>query len=568
MAVDVRTRETVAPVREPHTDRDLPSPRQQGAQALDARASAIGRTESGPPLDVEGAAPGTVAPESGNRWIWAVVVLSIGGFMSVLDSAIVNVAIPVIQKDFGASTDDIEWIATAYSLSLGVIVPVSSWLGDRFGLRSTYLWSLIAFAAGSMLCGLAWDLPSMVVFRILQAIPGGILPVVSMTMLYRVAPKEKIGLAMAIYGLGVVFAPGIGPTLGGYLVDYVDWRWIFFINGPAGLLGAVLVVFAMPEFARVRAKRFDVWGFVTIAPAMFALLLAVSEGQSWGWTGYRITALLVGSVLLLALFVVIELEVEHPLLDVRVFLRWQFANSLFLITALSVGLFAVVFYVPIFLQIGQERTAFNTGMIMMPEAIAMAAAMPLGGKIYDMIGPRLPTLLGLAIAAWGTYLLCGINAEVPGEDVILWTCIRGFGNGLGIMTIMTAGLAVVPAHQLNDASAISNVVQRVSAALGLGVLTAMAGSQQAQLLADRSPLLESSGMTADPRLAEMADRGAVGLIPVWKELQVQTLAEAYSNIFLVISIVTGVGAVMALMVKAPPESADAAVHAEPRMMAH
>lgn len=548
----------------------VPSPlgQQTGACSPDAPAAATGLTDGDPPLDLTGTAPGAVAPESSNRWIWAVVVLSIGGFMSVLDSAIVNVAIPVIQKDYGTSTDDIEWIATAYSLSLGVIVPVSSWLGDRFGMRRTYIWSLIAFAATSMLCGLAWDLTSMVVFRILQAIPGGILPVVSLTMLYRVAPKEKIGAAMAIYGLGVVFAPGVGPTLGGYLVDYVDWRWIFFINGPAGLLGAVLVVFAMPEFARVKPKKFDVWGFATVAPAMFALLLAVSEGQSWGWTGYRITALLIGSALLLALFVVIELQVEHPLLDVRVFLRWQFTNSLFLITALSVGLFAVVFYVPIFLQSGQGRTALDTGVIMLPEAIAMAAAMPLGGKIYDMIGPRLPALLGLAIAAWGTYLLCGINSEVTGGEVILWTCIRGFGNGLGIMTIMTAGLAAVPAHQLNDASAINNVVQRVSAALGLGVLTSMATSHQAQLLADRAPMLESSGMSVDPRVGEMNDQGSIGLMPLWQELQVQTLAQAYSNIFLVIAIVTGIGAVMALMVKSPPESADGSTHAEPRMMAH
>jgi EmrB/QacA subfamily drug resistance transporter len=160
-------------------------------------------------------------------WMVPLVVLIFGMFMSVLDTSIVNVAIPTIQKDFGTTTKDIQWIATAYTLALGVIVPLSGWLGERLGMTRVYLASLVLFSGASALCGLSWNLTSMIFFRILQAVPGGILPVVCMSMLYAIVPREKIGSAMGIYGLGIIVGPAIGPTLGGYLVEYVDWRLIF-----------------------------------------------------------------------------------------------------------------------------------------------------------------------------------------------------------------------------------------------------------------------------------------------------------------------------------------------------
>ena len=173
------------------------------------------------------AVPATATPAQ-QGWAVPLLVLIAGMFMSVLDISIVNVAIPTIQNDFGVTTEDVQWIATAYSLALGVVVPISGWLSDKFGPTRAYNLSLIGFAAGSALCGLAWNLESMIVFRILQAIPGGILPVVTLTIVYRIVPREKIGSAMGMYGLGIVVAPAVGPTLGGYLVEYVDWRLIFF----------------------------------------------------------------------------------------------------------------------------------------------------------------------------------------------------------------------------------------------------------------------------------------------------------------------------------------------------
>ncbi|MDT7697567.1 MAG: hypothetical protein QOI75_6937 [Pseudonocardiales bacterium] len=473
-------------------------------------------------------------------------------FMSVLDISIVNVAVPSIQKDFGTTSQDIQWITTAYSLALGVIVPVSGWLGDRVGLTRAYIVSLIGFSIGSALCGFAWDLPSMVAFRILQAIPGGILPVVTLAMVYRIAPKAQIGTAMGLYGLGVVFAPAVGPTLGGYLVDYASWRLIFFINVPIGVVGALLAVFLVPRFPFGQAGRFDLWGFLTVGTGLFALLLALSQGQQWGWMGYRVLMLITAGMLLLALFVIVELHVDQPLIDVRIFRVWAFTNSLLLLVVLSVGLFSVLFYIPLFLQEGQGITAFNAGLMMLPEAIAMATIMPVAGQLYDKIGPRWPAVIGLVIAAYGTYLLCGINADMTPQEVVVWTWIRGVGNALAMMSIMTAGLDAVPAHQVNQASAVNNAVQRVSASLGLAVLTAIATSQQAQLTADRSSLLRAPGPAATAELNTLASRGFEGLYPLYQRTQLTVMASAYSDVFLIITGVTAAGAILALTLKRPP----------------
>ncbi|MBW0008889.1 MAG: MFS transporter, partial [Pseudonocardiales bacterium] len=212
-----------------------PAAGQPAAGQPAAGRPAAERLAGGGPVPV----PGDVTPRAAVGWGLPLGVLIVGTFMSILDISIVNVAIPTVQNEFGGTTDEVQWVITAYALTEGVVVPVTAWLGDRLGLNRLYNLALLAFAAGSVLCGLAWDLNSLVIFRVVQAVPGGILPVVTLSILYRIVPRDRFGVAMGLYGLGVVFAPAVGPTLGGYLVEYVDWRLIFFINVPVGILGAV-----------------------------------------------------------------------------------------------------------------------------------------------------------------------------------------------------------------------------------------------------------------------------------------------------------------------------------------
>jgi EmrB/QacA subfamily drug resistance transporter len=499
------------------------------------------------------AAPTAVAPAPAgaqtvhtDNWPLGVLVISIGAFMSILDISIVNVAIPTMRNDFGVSTVDIEWVATAYSLALGAIVPVSGWLGERFGLGRVYGWAVLGFGLASALCGLAWDLPSEVVFRILQAVPGGILPVITLTMLYRMVPPDKIPLGMAAYGVSMVFAPALGPTLGGYLVEYHSWQWIFFINVPFGLIGAFLAFTVLPRFPLADVGRFDVWGFVTIAGGLFALLLALSKSGDWGWDGYRVRGLLVAGVLLIALFVVVELEVERPLLDVRLFRIWSFTNSLVLVGIMSSAFFTVLFYIPLFMQEGQGITPVNTGLAMFPEAVAMGVSLPVAGLLYMRMGARWPVVIGVLTTGLGTYFLTGISSDLSRWDVVLWTSFRGMGQACCMVPLLTAGLAGVPSDRMDAASAINNVMQRVTGALGLALMTTFVTANTAQTAADWSSRITDQGMRADPRLTAMTHDGVAGLLPYYQLVQLKIQAQAYSDLFLVLAVVTSLGALLGL----------------------
>jgi EmrB/QacA subfamily drug resistance transporter len=500
--------------------------------------------------DREGGKPGqgTVGTHKGH-WIVPLAVVVVGMFMSVLDTSIVNVAIPTIQKQFGVTTDSIQWISTAYTLCLGVVVPTSAWLGERLGLRRMYLISLLMFSFFSALCGMAPNLNTMIFFRILQAIPGGMLPVTCLTILYSLVPKKTLGAAMGLYGLGIVVAPGVGPTLGGYLVQYFSWRLIFYINVPIGIIGVIAAIAVLPNFPSRPGRHFDMPGFLCIATGLFALLLALSEGQTWGWTSYPVLILLAVGINALALFVVIELAVEEPLLNVRVFANWPFVNSLLLISILSIGLFAVLFYIPLFLQDAQSITPTNTGLTLLPQALVMAVMMPTAGRIYDRFGPRWPAIIGLTLAGGGTLLLTGINADMTRPELIMWMMIRAAGLGMAMMPIMTAGISALPPEIVNSGSAFNTLVQRVSSALGLALLTAYETSQQANFMASRSGLLHGAGTNVDPRIAQMQQQGPAGLIGLWQQLQTETEAQAYSNVFLIAGAVTLAGVLLALFLR-------------------
>ena len=487
------------------------------------------------------------APAASGGWGLPLVVLIVGMFMSILDTSIVNVAIPTIQNAFGTTTDEIQWIATSYTLALGVVVPLSSWLSDRFGSARTYTVALLAFAAGSALCGLAWNLESMVVFRIIQAIPGGILPVVALAMVYRIVPREKIGAAMGMYGLGIIVAPAIGPTLGGYLVEYVDWRLIFFINVPVGILGAIAAVIVLPTFPAVKSQKFDLLGFLTIAGGLFALLLALSEGQSWGWSSYRVIILLSAAPILLALFVIIELEVEHPLLDVRVFKCWPYTNSLLLISVLMVGLFATLFYIPLFLQQAQGLGAFDAGLLLLPQALVMAVLMPIAGRLYDKIGPRWPAVIGLTIVAIGTYSLHNMSLDItPRGDRGAARAPRG-RDGPGDDARHDRRGGGGPGGQVGAASAFNNVVQRSAAALGLAVLTALMTTQQAQMLTDRT--VADRRRHADARPAARGDGEMVSMYAVYQQTQNQVFVAALDQLMTITAALTLVGVALAFLLR-------------------
>jgi EmrB/QacA subfamily drug resistance transporter len=479
------------------------------------------------------------------KWGVPLTVLVVGMFMSILDTDIVNVAVPTMQRDFGATTDQVQWVATIYTLALGIVVPASGWLGDRFGLDRIYNIALVAFAAGSALCGVAWSLNSLLFFRVVQAIGGGLMPAVSMAMLYKIVPPHRLGVAMGLFGLGVLFAPTVGPTAGGYLVEYVNWRLIFYINVPIGALGLMAALMVLPRFASHTGQRFDLGGFVTVSTGLFALLLALSKGADWGWGSYRVLGLFALGFFMLAAFAVIELSVSQPLLDVHVFRYPNFTNSLILISFLMAGLFGLYFYIPLFLQEGEGLGALQAGLLLLLPALLTGLTMPFAGKAYDKVGARWPAAIGCLVVAYGTYLMRNVTPDTPRGTLVLWMCVRNVGMGIAFMPIMASSMAGMPSAEVNRASAVSNIAQRVSSAFGLAVMTSLLTTQMAQQFSSRASL-SVAGAASDPHLsggALMGWRGAV---------QTAAFGGGLGDLFLVTAGGTALCALMALMLPAKP----------------
>jgi EmrB/QacA subfamily drug resistance transporter len=494
-----------------------------------------------------GAGAVAIEPEKppGGGWMLPLSVLIVGSFMSVLDGTIVNVAIPKIQNELGASADDVEWIVTGYTLALGVIVPVSGWLGQRIGETRLYVLAVAGFATASGLCGLAWSLDSLIAFRVMQAIPGGILPVVTMTLLYRIVPPANIGAAMGIYGLGVVVAPAVGPVLGGYLTEYTRWQLIFFINVPIGIAGAALALMVFPQMRPTSWPRFDILGFVTIAYGLFALLLACSEGQSWGWGGYRITGLFVSGALSLALFVVIELEVRNPLIDLRILRSYTYSASLVLLAIVSIVMFSALFFLPQFLQRVQGLQELPSGLVLAPAALVLLVLMPVTGRLYDTFGARYLVLAGVLIMGWASYRLAQLTTDTTRSYIESWLTVRNIGMGLAMMPIMTTGISALSTELTAPGSAMNNIVQRVTSSVAVAVFGALNTSAASQLMADRSSLL-ATGAQALPYVAAAQAQGPAGLLPLQTQLTNEVTTETYNNCFYISAILCLIGAALAL----------------------
>jgi EmrB/QacA subfamily drug resistance transporter len=536
----------------PGTDAEFVVPSRTGARLTEVESDATATTAARPATDQVSGPARTQPLEHGQPpapgWGLPVLVLVIGMFMSILDTSIVNVAIPAMRQDFGTSTENIQWVSTSYALTEGVVVPTSAWLGARMGLKRLYLWSLTLFLVASALCGMAGNLGSLVFFRILQAMPGGIIPVVCLTILYQIVPANRLGVAMGLYGLGALLAPGIGPSVGGYFVEHMDWRLIFYVNVPIGVAGVIAAVVVLPERPRDKDRPFDLAGFGCIAGGLFALLLALEKGTDWGWTSYPVVMLFLASTNLLALFVVIELHVDHPLLNVRVFSRLPFVNAMVLISVMFIGMFVVLFYIPLFLQVVQGLTPSHTGLALLPQAGAMAVFMGVGGKLYDLIGARWPAVIGLLMAGGGLMLLSQITVDVTRGTVILGMTMMSAGMALGMMPIMAAALSTLPGELADSGSAFNTLTQRISGAFGLAGMTSLITANRTQFMADRSALLSES----DPRLVELQARGPAGLLPLWQQLSVSVQTQAYSSAFVIAAGMAMAAAVLALRLPSGP----------------
>jgi EmrB/QacA subfamily drug resistance transporter len=406
------------------------------------------------------------------QWL-ALAAIIIGTFVAVLNSSLLNVALPKLVTVFGSTTDTMQWVLTGYMLASAVVIPLSGYLGDKFGYKKILLLSITGFTAGCFLCGLAWSDTSMIAFRILTGLAGGLIMPVGMSIIYMIIPRDKIGMALGLWGISSMSAPAIGPTLSGYLVQYFSWRLLFFLSVPLGILAIVMTSILLKETPKKPNAFFDKMGTVLSMTAFGTILLALSKGQSEGWTSLYIVSLLFTGFFSLILFIWVELGQEQPLMDLRLFKIPEFSLSVITSGLVTMGMFGGIFLMPIYLQNILGMSAIQTGLLLMPQSIAMALMMPLSGRLFDKVGVVPLGVVGLAIVGITTYDLHLLEVNTPTHWLNILVTIRGIGIGLCMMPLSTVGMNAVPKHLVGRASPLSNVIRQVLGSLSIAILTAI-----------------------------------------------------------------------------------------------
>ena len=409
-------------------------------------------------------------PKTSESRVLAVAI--IGTFMVILDQTIMNVALPHIMAVFNETADRAQLVVSAYLMATAISTPAAAFLAERFGMKKVYLFSQAGFLIGSILCGLSWDIGSLITFRVIQGLAGGLLNPLAMTFLFMNVPPEDRGTAMAIFGIPMMLAPAIGPTLGGYIVDYWSWRMVFYVNVPVVLI-AIALGLAWIEETPTSDTGFDYKGFFLAATGFSAILYAFSYAPTWHWDDWRIVTLLTVGCLCILAWILVELREKRPLLDLHMFKNGGFALGIGLTFVTTIGLYSLIFLLPLFLQNLRGFSALQSGLMVLPSVIGSMMSMPLAGRLYDKLGPRIPTILGLVITGISSLWLQTIDVTMP-DDVLRWILfIRGVGIGFAMMPVMTYTLSAVAQKMTAQASALINVSRTVFASLGIAVFATM-----------------------------------------------------------------------------------------------
>ncbi len=424
-----------------------------------------------------------LAPVATPRQIgkWTVTVsIAFGSLMATIDTSIVNVAMPQIRGELGASLQEITWVTTAYMIAMVLIMPLTGFLGSFFGQKRVYLASLVLFTIGSVLCGTARSLEMLVLWRILQGLGGGALQPTQQAILRQTFPPAEQGMAMAVFSMVIMVGPAVGPVLGGWITDNYSWPWIFFVNLPVGILGIYLTLRNVVEPADVLAanraraviarKNLDWAGIALMAVAVGALQYVLEEGPSDDW--FNSTSIVIGSYIAavgLVAFVIRELTATAPVVDLRMFRDPTFASGTLIAGVVFAMLMGSMFLLPVFTQEMMRYTATQSGVVLLPRTIAMMIASPFVGRLYNLIRPAWLVAFGLVMTALGCWMQADINLMTSTGDLLWPLAITGIGFAFLFVPLTTAALANVARHELAGAAGVNSFVRQVGGSIGLSI---------------------------------------------------------------------------------------------------
>ncbi len=405
------------------------------------------------------------------KW-WVLGIVMIGGFMSVLDSSGMNIALPHFMVAFGINMEQVEWIVTAYMLAFAIFILLATWIKTVIGLKQTFLFGLIFFVTGSFLCSFSWSLDSLIIFRMIQAIGAGAITPIGVTMLSEVFPKEERGFALGMWGAGITVAPAIGPMLFGYIIDHIGWRALFYINVPIGVLVLFwgITVLKPSKSNLAYYKNFDFMGFITFSLFIGTLMVALQKGQEKGWTSSYITSLLAVSYFSFLSFIITEFVVKKPIMDLSIFKNYNFTMSNIMGITRSVALIGSVFLMSMFFQNIMNYSATTTGIMLIPQALALSLSMPIAGKISDKVGSKPPLIMGTILTALSLYYFSYLSVFSTYGYIFSDLLLRGFGIGFMMAPLTNSTINSLEPEQVNLGSGILNLIMRIGSSMSIAMM--------------------------------------------------------------------------------------------------
>jgi EmrB/QacA subfamily drug resistance transporter len=407
--------------------------------------------------------------EPGTSHWWPTVGVMLGGLTVALNNGVLNVAIPSMMSSLSTDLDRIQWVQTGYQIIQAVLIPAVGWLGARLGTKRLFVLSTLVFIAGSALSGLAWDVHSLIFFRILQGMGGGPIVPLSMSILYSTFPPDKRGFALGLSNFSHSFGPALAPALGGYLIEALSWRAIFYINVPVGLLSAGIVLFTMPKTLDQRARSFDAIGVFTMASFLILLLLAVSEGRRYGWGSQMIITLFLVSGVSLAAFVIAELKTKEPFVEIRLYKNLPFAMGCLIGFLNTMEFRGTNFLLPIMLQRIYHYTPFHAGLFFLPPALVMGLTSIIAGRLSDIIQPKIILIMGLVGLTYVSFEFCGLDVWATTGVLLGLVVLRRGAQAFCHSPLSSSTLGAVPEEEVHMASGLFNLHRTLAGAVGVAL---------------------------------------------------------------------------------------------------
>ena len=479
-----------------------------------------------------------------------IAAIMLAMIMQVLDTTIANVALPHMRAALSASQEEVSWVLTSYIVAAAIATPLSGWLSDRLGRRNLLLIGVSGFTAASLLCGLATSLPQMVLFRVAQGIFGATLAPLAQAIMLDVTPREKMGQSMAIFGLGVMVAPIIGPTLGGILTENLDWRWVFLVNLPLGIIAFAALWIYMPKEA-LKVRRFDFFGFAMLAIAVASTQMIFDRGSSVGWFESAEIWLYLGlAVSGFWSFVVHCWTAENPFVDLRMFADANFVSALIFIFMIGITTFSGLALLPPLLQNLMGHSVIETGVLMAPRGVGTMLSMIFVGRFVSRIDARILVISGIVVSAASLWYMTGFDLQMDGGPIMISGLFQGIGLGLIFVPLNTLAFATIAPRLRVDATAFFSLVRNVGQGVGISLVTTvlahMAQVNTAELATRIS--LENSAVRDLPGVLQGATSAIQSLSGL---VQQQAAMIGYLDDFWLMTIVTIVSAPLVLLLRKP-----------------